>query len=125
MDDDGYFVYVGRKDDVIKASGYRIGPYEVEDVLSRHPAVKEAGVIGVADRERGSRVVAYVVLRENAAPSETLVEDLQALVRKDCSVFAYPREVIFTDKLPRSAPGKIDRASLRRKYALSEPAPVK
>jgi acetyl-CoA synthetase len=117
VDEDGYFWYVGRNDDVIKASGYRIGPHEVEAVLCRHPSVAEAAAIGVPDAERGSRIVAYVVVRGGAAADPVLAESLQGFVRAEHSAFAYPREVLFTDQLPRSSSGKLDRSSLRLRYA--------
>lgn len=117
VDEDGYFWYVGRNDDVIKASGYRIGPHEVEAVLCRHPSVAEAAVIGVPDAERGSRIVAYVVVQGDAAAEPVLAQSLQDLVRAGHSAFAYPREVLFTDRLPRSSSGKLDRSSLRLRYA--------
>ena len=116
VDEDGYFWYLGRNDDVIKSSGYRIGPHEVEATISRHPAVAEAAVIGVPDAVTGTRVVAYVVLREGAEPGERLAEELKDLVRREYSAYAYPREVRVTGTLPRSISGKIDRASLRRQY---------
>jgi acetyl-CoA synthetase len=117
VDEDGYFWYVGRNDDVIKASGYRIGPHEVEAVLCSHPSVAEAAVIGVPDAERGSRVVAYVVVHGGTEVEHALAESLQDLVRAGHSAFAYPREVLFTDRLPRSSSGKLDRSSLRLRYA--------
>lgn len=117
VDEDGYFQYVSRKDDIIKASGYRIGPHEVEAALCRHEAVSEAGVIGVPDTDRGSRVVAFIVLREGRFPSEDLVEQLKSHVKLEHSAYSYPREIRFTDNLPRSSTGKIDRTSLRREFA--------
>lgn len=117
VDEDGYFQFVSRKDDVIKASGYRIGPHEVEAALCRHDAVAEAGVIGVPDADRGSRVVACIVLREGRSPSDELVEELKKHVKAEHSAYAYPREIHFTDTLPRSSTGKIDRTSLRRAFS--------
>lgn len=117
MDDDGHIWYIGRRDDVIKAAGYRIGPDEVEATLRRHPQVLEAGVIGVPDAERGTRVVAYVVLRPGATGSEELTTELQTIVRENYSKYAYPREMCFVEALPKSSTGKTDRASLRRQYA--------
>ncbi len=116
VDEDGYFTYVSRKDDVIKASGYRIGPHEVEAALCRHPAVLEAAVIGVPDAERGSRVVSYVVLREGQAAGDALVDALKLHVKSEHSAYAYPREIRFIDRLPRSTTGKIDRTTLRRRF---------
>jgi acetyl-CoA synthetase len=114
-DDDGYW-YVGRKDDVIKAAGYRVGPHEVEATLRRHPMVLEAAVIGVPDATRGARIVAYVALPDGEAGSDTLADELKSIVREQHSAFAYPKEVHFVRDLPRSSTGKIDRATLRRRY---------
>jgi acetyl-CoA synthetase len=121
IDEDGHLWYVGRKDDVIKAGGYRIGPHEVEDVIRKHPAVLEAAVIGAADRERGTRVVAYVVLREGVVETAALSDEIRNLVRSDYSAYAYPKEVYFLSdqELPRSSTGKTDRTSLRKRYARS------
>ncbi|MCK6450090.1 MAG: AMP-binding protein [Alphaproteobacteria bacterium] len=116
-DEDGYFWYLGRKDDVIKAAGYRIGPHEVEATLRRHPAVLEAAIVGVPDAERGTRIVAHVVLTADAAGSKELAGELQALVKAEHSAFAYPRDVFFVSELPRSSSGKIDRATLRQQRA--------
>ncbi|HWX36550.1 MAG TPA: acyl-CoA synthetase [Steroidobacteraceae bacterium] len=115
-DEDGYFWYVGRKDDVIKAAGYRVGPHEVEATLRRHPMVLEAAVIGVPDATRGARIVAYVALPEGESGSDTLADELRSIVREEHSAFAYPKEVHFVRDLPRSSTGKIDRATLRRRY---------
>lgn len=116
MDEDGYLWYLGRKDDVIKAAGYRIGPFEVEATLRRHPLVQEAAVIGVPDAERGTRVVAFVVLQPGQQVPATLTEELQNLVRREHAKYAYPREVHYVADLPRSSSGKTDRASLRNAY---------
>lgn len=125
VDPDGYLWYVGRKDDVIKAGGYRIGPHEVEAAIRKHPAVAEAAVIGVPDRQRGSRVVAYVVLRPGTEATETMQEEIRNLVRSEHSVYAYPREILFIDEtqLPRSSTGKTDRTSLRRRHAAAAQEP--
>jgi len=119
IDEDGYLWYVGRKDDVIKAGGYRIGPHEVEAVIRKHPAVFEAAVIGAPDKQRGSRVVAYVVLRDGFEGTATVQEEIRNLVRNDYAVYAYPKEVLFIKDrdLPRSSTGKTDRTSLRKRYA--------
>jgi acetyl-CoA synthetase len=121
MDEDGYFWYLGRTDDVIKASGYRIAPHEVEEVLCRHPRVAESAVVGVPDAERGAKVVAYVVLADDAAGTDTLVADLQQLVRSGHSAFACPRRIAFVPRLPRSTSGKIDRGALRRRESHPDP----
>lgn len=116
-DEDGYFWYVGRKDDVIKAAGYRVGPHEVETVLRQHQSISEAAVIGVPDKERGSKIVAYVVAKDGVTPDDGLTRELQQTVRERHSRFAYPKEVIFVPQLPRSSTGKLDRASLRKRYS--------
>jgi acetyl-CoA synthetase len=116
MDEDGHLWYLGRKDDVIKAGGYRVGPFEVEATLRQHPLVQEAAVIGVPDAERGTKVVAYVVLRPGQQVPATLTEELQNLVRQEHAKYAYPREVHYVADLPRSSSGRTDRTSLRNAY---------
>ena len=122
IDEDGHLWYVGRKDDVIKAGGYRIGPHEVEAVIRKHPGVMEAAVIGVPDKERGTRVVAYAVLRDGIQGTSTLMDEIRSLVRNEYSAYAYPKEVYFISEteLPRSSTGKTDRTSLRKRYALAK-----
>ncbi|WP_051899023.1 acyl-CoA synthetase [Sciscionella sediminilitoris] len=113
MDEDGYFWFLGRTDDVIKTSGYRVGPYEVEQALREHPDVAEAGVVGVPDPVRGQAVKAYVELAGSAAPSEELAARIREFAKQRYSRFAYPRHIEFVEELPRSATGKIRRAELR------------
>jgi acetyl-CoA synthetase len=113
MDEDGYFWFLGRTDDVIKTSGYRVGPYEVEDALRRHPAVADAGVVGVPDPVRGQAVKAWIELNPGHEPGRALVDEITEFARTAYSRFAYPRSVEFVDRLPRSATGKIQRAALR------------
>ncbi|MEU5836660.1 AMP-binding protein [Streptomyces diacarni] len=113
MDEDGYFWFLGRTDDVIKTSGYRVGPYEVEAVLRGHPAVAEAGVVGVPDPVRGQAVKAWIELSPGYEPSEALAREISDFARAAHSRFAYPRQVEFADALPRSATGKIQRSALR------------
>ncbi|NLU73197.1 acyl-CoA synthetase [Streptomyces sp. HNM0575] len=113
MDEDGYFWFLGRTDDVIKTSGYRVGPYEVEDVLRRHPAVADAGVVGVPDPGRGQAVKAWIELNPGHEPGPALAREITGFARDTYSRFAYPRSVEFVDRLPRSATGKIQRAVLR------------
>jgi acetyl-CoA synthetase len=112
-DEDGFYWYVGRKDDVIKASGYRISPFEIEQACCQHEAVAEAGVIGVADGERGSRVKAYVVLAEGFEPAFELAQSIREFVRDAHSQFGYPKVIEFVKELPTSQSGKVNRKSLR------------
>lgn len=106
-DSDGYFWFVGRDDDVIKSSGYRIGPFEVESALLEHPAVKEAAVVGSPDVIRGMIVKAFIVLKEGNRPSEQLVKDIQKFVKKTTAPYKYPRAIEFVDDLPKTISGKI------------------
>ena len=112
-DEDGYFWYVGRNDDVIKSSGYRIGPFEIESVMLEHPAVKECAVIGVPDELRGAIVKAFVVLADNVAPGELLTKELQRWVKDRTAPYKFPRRIAYVDALPRTTNGKIRRAVLR------------
>ena len=115
-DEDGFFWYVGRKDDIIKSSGYRIGPFEVESVLIEHPAVLECGVVGVYDDVRGQLVKANVVLTSNFKPSLELSKELQEFVKKRTAPYKYPRIIEFVEKLPKTISGKIKRKVLREEY---------
>lgn len=114
-DEDGYFWFVGRSDDVIKSSGYRIGPFEVESALVEHPAVVESAVIGVPDKMKGQRVKAFVVLHSDYEPSESLVKELQEHVKKVTAFFKSPREIEFVKELPKTVSGKIRRIELRER----------
>lgn len=114
-DKDGYFWFVGRADDVIKTAGERVGPFEVESALVDHPAVAEAGVIGKPDPMRGEIIKAFVVLKNHVHPSEKLKEELSEYVKKHLAGHAYPREVEFIDKLPKTRSGKIMRRILKAK----------
>ncbi|WP_222912859.1 AMP-binding protein [Natrinema sp. SYSU A 869] len=111
-DEDGYYWYVSRADDVIISAGYRIGPAEVEETLLNHPAVEEAGVVGTDHETRGEIVKAYVTLVDDADPSEGLNDDLQEFARDELSKHEYPREIEFLDELPKTASGKIKRSAL-------------
>jgi acetyl-CoA synthetase len=113
IDDDGYFTFVGRDDDVITSAGYRIGPGEIEDCLLGHPAVRFAGVVGKPDPQRTEIVKAYVVLKEGLEPSEALARDIQAHVKTRLAAHEYPREVAFVSELPMTTTGKIIRRELR------------
>ena len=114
-DEDGYYWYVGRADDVIKSSGYRIGPFEVESALLEHPAVLETAITAVPDEIRGQIVKATVVLTENYSPSDELVKDLQKHVKKVTAPYKYPRIIEFVDEIPKTISGKIRRVDIRKK----------
>ncbi|MCX7339130.1 MAG: acyl-CoA synthetase [Hyphomicrobiales bacterium] len=112
-DMDGYIRFVGRDDDVITSSGYRIGPGEIEDCLITHPAVALAAVVGKPDALRTEIVKAFVVLKPGHEPSDALVADIQAFVRRHLAAHEYPREIAFRDSLPMTTTGKIIRRELR------------
>ena len=114
-DEDGYIWYVGRNDDIIKSSGYRIGPFEIESVLADHPAVKESAVTGVPDEVRGQLVKATITLREGYEPSEELKKDIQNFVKRETAPYKYPRIVEFSGTLPKTISGKIRRVEIRDK----------
>lgn len=116
-DEDGYFWYVSRKDDVIVSAGYRIGPEEVEATLLAHEAVAEAAVVGVSDDTRGELVRAYVTLRGEREGDEQLAEDIIEFARTELSKHEYPREVRFLDELPKTATGKTQRGVLADRAA--------
>lgn len=113
MDEDGYFWFQGRVDDVINTAGERVGPFEVESKLVEHPAVAEAGVIGKPDPMRGEIIKAFIALREGYAPSEELKTDISKFVKEGLSAHAAPREIEFKDKLPKTRSGKIMRRVLK------------
>ncbi len=115
MDEDGYLWYQGRSDDVIKSSGYRIGPAEIESCLLRHPAVLNAAVIGKPDDTRGEVVKAFIVLQPGYSGSEELVADIQNHVRARLAPYEYPREIEFLDALPMTTTGKVQRKELRKR----------
>jgi acetyl-CoA synthetase len=112
-DDAGYFWFEGRSDDVIKSSGYRIGPFEVESAILHHPAVAEAGVIGKPDPLKGQIVMAYVTLKPGHAEAPDLVREIQDTARRIVGNHAYPREVEIVSSLPKTETGKIQRFKLR------------
>lgn len=109
----GEFYFVGRNDDVIKSSGYRIGPSEVEDILMRHPAVFECAVTAYPSKTRGSLVKASVILSDDYKPDSKLATELQEYVKKRAAIYKYPRIVKFVNDLPRTTTGKISRAKIR------------
>ena len=112
-DEDGYIWFVGRADDVIKSSGYRIGPFEVESALLEHPAVLECAITAVPDPDRGQIVKATIVLTKGFTPSDGLVKELQNHVKKVTAPYKYPRVVEFVDELPKTISGKIRRVQIR------------
>ena len=112
-DEDGYFWFVGRNDDMIKSSGYRIGPFEVESALMEHSAVLECAVTGVPDPDRGTAVKATVVLVKGFSPSEELKVELQEHVKKTTAPYKYPRIVEFVNELPKTISGKTRRVEIR------------
>jgi len=114
-DADGYFQFVGRDDDVITSSGYRIGPTEIEDCLIRHPAVALAAVVGKPDALRTEIVKAFIVLKSGHAPSDVLAADIQGFVKTRLSAHEYPREVAFIDEMPMTTTGKVIRRLLRQR----------
>jgi len=112
-DEDGYYWFVGRNDDVIKSSGYRIGPFEVESALMEHPAVLECAITGVPDPDRGTAVKATVVLAKDFKASEELKIELQNHVKRTTAPYKYPRIIEFTSELPKTISGKIRRVQIR------------
>ncbi|AOH56105.1 acyl--CoA ligase [Peribacillus muralis] len=115
-DEEGYFWFEGRADDIIISSGYTIGPFEVEDALVKHPYVKECAVIASPDEIRGNVVKAYVVLMDDIDPlSEGLIKTLQVHVKESTAPYKYPRKIEFLDELPKTTSGKIKRIDLRKR----------
>ncbi len=112
-DEDGYFWYAGRADDVIISAGYRIGPFEVESACIEHPAVLEAAAVASPDERRGHVVKAFLVLGEGREPSDALADEIKGFVRDNLSAYAYPRRIEFVDELPKTLTGKIRRIELR------------
>lgn len=113
MDEDGYFWFQGRIDDVIMTAGERVGPFEVESKLIEHPAVAEAGVIGKPDPVRGEIIKAFIALRKGYEPSDALKEEIRLFVKNGLAAHAAPREIEFKDKLPKTRSGKIMRRVLK------------
>ena len=111
-DEDGFFWYVGRVDDVIKSSGYRIGPFEIESVIMELPYVLECGVSAVPDEIRGQVVKASIVLTKGTEPSEELKKEIQNYVKTHTAPYKYPRVIVFRDELPKTISGKIQRNKL-------------
>ena len=115
VDEDGYFSFVGRDDDVITSAGFRIGPGEIEDCLIRHPAVALAAVVGKPDALRTEIVKAFIVLKKGHAPSDALASEIQTFVKTRLSAHEYPREVAFIDDMPMTTTGKVIRRLLRER----------
>lgn len=116
-DPDGYFHFISRADDVIKSSGYRIGPFEVESVLLEHAAVLEAAVVGKPDPVRGQIVKAFVILRPEFAAGDELKHELQQHCKRTAAPYKYPREIEFVEELPKTVSGKTRHVELRRRQA--------
>ena len=114
-DEDGYFWFVGRDDDVIISAGYRIGPFEVESALLEHPAVAESAVVASPDEVRGHIVKAFVILAPGHVPSDELTQSLQEHVRRVTAPFKYPRQIEYVSELPKTISGKIRRVDLRNR----------
>ncbi len=115
MDEDGYIWYQGRSDDVIKSSGYRIGPAEIESCLVKHPAVLNAAVIGKPDAAKGSIVKAFIVLQPGSRPTAELEDEIRQHVRGRLAPYEYPREIEFITELPMTTTGKVQRKLLRQR----------
>jgi acetyl-CoA synthetase len=113
MDEDGYFWFMGRDDDMIKSSGYRVSPAEVESALLTHPSVKESAVVGSPDPIRGVIIKAFVVLKDGWTGSDDLIKELQNHVKQTTAPYKYPRAIEFMDELPKTISGKIRRVELR------------
>lgn len=116
MDEDGYFWFQGREDDVITSSGYRIGPGEVEDAILQHPSVANVAVVGIPDPVRTESIKAFVVLKEDVEPSRELEEALRESVKARLAKYEYPREFEFLDRLPLTVTGKVLRRELRERH---------
>jgi acetyl-CoA synthetase len=114
MDDDGYFWFVGRSDDIISSSGYRISPFEVESSLLEHPAVLESAAIGKPDEARGEIVKAFIILAEGYQASDELTKEIQTFMKEVTAPYKYPREIEYVESLPKTISGKIRRIELRQ-----------
>ncbi|MDD2457883.1 MAG: AMP-binding protein [Eubacteriales bacterium] len=123
QDEEGYLWFVGRADDIIKSSGYRIGPFEVESVLMEHPAVLECAITGVPDLDRGQVVKATIVLAKGYEPSEALKFELQTYVKTHTAPYKYPRVLEFVTELPKTISGKIRRVEIRQGKSTGPEAP--
>ncbi|MCL5959820.1 MAG: AMP-binding protein [Chloroflexi bacterium] len=124
FDEDGYFYALGRADDVIKSSGYRIGPFEIEAALDKHPVVVKSAVVGSPDEERGEIVKAFIVLQDGVQGSEELKQELQEFVKTKVSMHEYPKEIEFIDTLPQTADGKLKRRELKEMEYRKKQKPI-
>jgi acetyl-CoA synthetase len=113
-DEEGYYWYVGRNDDIIKSSGYRIGPFEIESVIVLHPSVKECAVTGVPDEIRGQIVKATIVLKAGYEPTDELKAEIQNFVKRETAPYKYPRAIEFVKELPKTISGKVKRMEIRK-----------
>ncbi|MFQ3546170.1 acyl--CoA ligase [Halobacillus rhizosphaerae] len=118
-DEDGYFWFEGRSDDIIISSGYTIGPFEVEDALVKHSAVQECAVVASPDEVRGNVVKAYIILQDGYEPSDSLTKKLQDYVKELTAPYKYPRKIEYIKELPKTTSGKIRRVELRKKDRVS------
>ena len=125
MDEEGYVWFVGRKDDIIKSSGYRISPFEVESVLQQHPSVMECAVTGVPDEKRGQAVKATIVLSPGYEPSHELEMELLDFFKHEAALYKSPRIIEFVKELPKTISGKIRRVEIRAKDSGIEEKNVK
>ncbi len=113
QDEDGYYWFSGRNDDLIKASGYRISPFEVESAIISHTEVLECAVVASPDPMRGTIIKSYVVLRDRTKASESMIKDIQEHTKNVAAPYKYPREIEFVTELPKTQSGKIKRKDLR------------
>ncbi len=113
MREDGNICFVSREDDMIKSSGYRIGPAEVEEAIEKHPAVAEAGVVGIPDPDKGQITKAFVVMKEGQEGSEEFFEELKEFLKQHIAIYKLPRAIEYVDSLPRTPTGKLLRRHLR------------
>jgi len=113
MNEDGNIFFVSREDDMIKSSGYRIGPAEVEEAIAKHPGVADVGVIGVPDPEKGQITKAFVVLKPGQQPGEEFFEGLKEFLKEHIAIYKLPRAIEYVDALPRTPTGKLLRRKLR------------
>jgi 2-aminobenzoate-CoA ligase len=120
QDDEGYFYYQCRNDDLIITGGYNVSPPELETVINEHPAVKESAVVPKPDELRGSIVKAYVVLQPAVEGNAALIQELQDHVKRELAPYKYPREIEFIDALPRTDTGKVQRYVLRDRAAVEK-----
>ncbi|WP_254525750.1 AMP-binding enzyme [Natrinema caseinilyticum] len=119
VDEDGFFSFEGRKDDVIITSGYRVSPEEIEETMASHAAVANVAVVGIPDDERGTVPKAFVVTADDGQPTTELRETLETRVKERLAPYEYPREIEFIDELPKTSTGKIRRKSLRERESVA------